>query len=238
MTGGSRGIGRAVVERLVADGAAVVFSYARDRQAADEVLAAVEAARGRAWALPADFTDRDAPRRLYDAAEERLEGLDILVNNAGSSTRPVPIPETTDEDYDALLRVNTWSVFALMREAHSRLRDDGRIVNVSTLNTVAPTPAVAVYAASKAAVEQFAACAARDLGARGITVNTVLPGATDTDLLRSNNPGVDPEPALAPLTPLGRLGRPDDIAAVVAFLCGPDGRWVTGQSLRATGGLP
>lgn len=226
------------MERLAADGASVVFSYATDRAAADAVLAAVEAADGRAWAEQADFTDRDAPRRLYDAAEERLEGLDVLVNNAGSSVRPVPIDETTDDDYDRLMRVNTWSVFALMREAYTRLRDDGRIVNVSTLNTVAPTAAVAVHAASKAAVEQFAACAARDLGARGVTVNTVLPGATDTDLLRTNNPGVDLEAALAPLTPLRRLGRPDDVAAVVAFLCGPDGRWITGQSLRATGGLP
>lgn len=215
----------------------MVFSYATNRDAADDVLAAVEAVGSRGWSVRADLADRTAARHLYDRAEEYLGGIDILVNNAGSLTRPVSIAETSDADYDKLMRVNTWSVFALMREAYTRLRDGGRIINISTLNTVAPLASVAVHAASKAAVEQFAACAARDLGARGITVNTVSPGATDTELLRGNNPGVDVEEAIVPLTPLGRLGQPNDIAAVVAFLAGPDGRWMTGQNLRASGGL-
>lgn len=243
VTGGSRGIGRAVVERLVRDGVSVVFSFASDKAAADEAVATARAAASEGVtveAVQADLADpeAEAAKRLYDAAEEQLGGLDILVNNAGSSTVPQPISQTSDTDYDQLMAVNTRAVFVLMREAATWLRDGGRIVNISTVNTVAPNPAVAVHAASKAAVEQFAACAARELGPRGITVNSVSPGATDTDLLRNNNPGVDVEAALAPITPLGRLGRPDDIADVVAFLAGHERRWVTGQNLRASGGLP
>ena len=237
VTGGSRGIGRAIVERLARDGASVVLGFAHHTAAADDVVASVARDGGRAVAVAADLAEADGPRALYDAAEQQLGPLDILVNNAGSSTVPQPISTTSDDDYDALMAINTRAVFVLMREASSRLRDGGRIVNVSTINTVARTPAVAVHAASKAAVEQFAACSARELGPRGITVNSVSPGATDTDLLHGNNPGVDVAALVAPMTPLGRLGRPDDIADVVAFLVGPDGRWITGQNVRAAGGL-
>ena len=233
VTGGSRGIGRAIVQRLARDGASVVFSFARDEAAA----AALEADVPKATAVQADLAERTAAVALYDAAEQQLNGLDILVNNAGSSTVPASISQTSDADYDQIMAVNTRAVFTLMREAGTRLRDSGRIVNISTINTVAPTAATGVHAASKAAVEQFAAGAARELGARGITVNSVSPGATDTDLLHGNNPGVDVADVVIPITPLGRLGRPDDIADVVAFLVGPDGRWVTGQNLRAGGGL-
>ncbi len=238
VTGGSRGIGRAIVERLSREGASVVFSFAQDEAAAADVVAAAEAAGSLAKAVQADLADRAAAGELFDTAEQQLGGLDVLVNNAGSGTVPTPISQTTDADYDQMMAVNTRAVFLLMREAVTRLRAGGRIVNISTINTVMPTAATAVHAAGKAAVEQFAASAAREVGARGITVNTVSPGATDTDLLRTNNPGVDVEQAVAPLTPLGRLGRPNDIADVVAFLAGSDGRWITGQNLRAGGGLP
>jgi len=137
-----------------------------------------------------------------------------------------------------MMGVNTRAVFTAMREAATRLRDGGRIVNLSTINTVMPRPGVAVYAASKAAVEQLGAVAARELGPRQVTVNTVSPGLTDTALLRDNNAGVaDLEGLAASMTPLGRLGQPEDVADVVAFLAGPDGRWLTGQTLRAGGGL-
>jgi 3-oxoacyl-[acyl-carrier protein] reductase len=238
VTGGSRGIGRAIVERLARDGIVVVFSFAHDQTAADNVVATTQTAGSRAWAVRADLSERDAAFRLFRTAETQLCGLDILVNNAGSGIRPVPISQTTDADYDQMMAVNTHAVFTLMREATTRLRDGGSIVNISTINTVAPTAAVAVHAPSKAAVEQFSACAARELGPRSITVNTISPGATDTDLLRNNNPGIDLEQALVPITPLGRLGQPTDIANVVAFLVGSDGRWITGQNIRAGGGLP
>ncbi|NUS17147.1 MAG: SDR family oxidoreductase, partial [Streptomyces sp.] len=166
----------------------------------------------------------------------RLGGLDILVNNAALSHRPTTLAETTDELFDAVLAVNTRAVFRTMRYAARRMRDGGRIVTVSSVNTARPAPGIGAYAASKAAIEQLTAVAARELGARGITANTVSPGATDTALLRSVNPPEALE-AVAGMTPLGRLGQPADIADVVGFLTGPDGRWVTGQNLLATGGL-
>ena len=134
------------------------------------------------------------------------------------------------------MTINAKFPLLAIKEAIPLLRDGGRIINLSTLNTVVPAPHCSLYIASKAALEQFTAVAAREFGPRGITVNTVSPGATDTDLLRESNP---PEalPRTAALTALQRLGQPDDIAAVVAFLAGPDSGWITGQNIRATGGL-
>ncbi|MDA0635732.1 SDR family oxidoreductase [Nonomuraea sp. MCN248] len=186
VTGGSRGIGRAVVERLTADGAEVVFSYRQDAAAAE--------------------------------------------------TGPALIADVTPELYERMFAVNTRAVFLTVQWAGRVMRDGGRIINVSTLNTEVPAPAIALYAATKAAVEQFAKVAARELGGRGITANNVLPGATDTDMLRAANPPEALERA-PEFTALRRLGTPGDVAAVVAFLAGPDGRWITGQSIRATGGM-
>lgn len=238
VTGGSRGIGRAVVQRLGRDGATVVFSYARDEQAAGELVEIVAAAGARAVPVQADLADPSAAATLYADAEAELGALDILVNNAATNTVTPSIAETTDAVYDRIMRVNTRAVFALMRVASTRLREGGRIVNLSSINTVLPVPGGAAYAASKAAVEQFTAVAARELGPRGITVNAVSPGATDTDLLREVNPPDVLEDVIPSLTPLRRLGTPADVADVVAFLVGPDGRWMTGQNLRAGGGLP
>jgi len=236
VTGGSRGIGRAIVERLARDGAQVVFNYARSAEAAADVVRTVETAGGSAWAVRLDLADAGAAERLMETADERLGGLDILVNNAALSFTPAPLAETDEEVFDRVMAVNTKSAFLTLRYAARRLRDHGRVVNISTLNTVRPAPGSAPYAASKGAIEQLTLVASRELGRRGITVNTVSPGATDTDLLREANPGVDFAPVVA-VTPLGRLGRPSDVADVVAFLAGPDGRWLTGQNLRATGGL-
>jgi len=148
----------------------------------------------------------------------------------------VPLAELTAEEFDRVMTVNAKFAVLAMREAARRMRDGGRIINISTLNTVVPAPGHALYIASKAVLEQFTRVAARELGARGITVNTVSPGATDTDMLRQTNP---PEALAqtAALTALQRLGRPEDVAAVVAFLAGPDAGWITGQNIRATGGL-
>ncbi|ARF82745.1 glucose 1-dehydrogenase [Kitasatospora aureofaciens] len=236
VTGGSRGIGRAIVERLAREGADVVLGYANDRAAAEAVVGAVAAAGGRAWAVRADLGESGAAEQLMAAAEERLGGLDILVNNAAKSFTPTPLADLDDAAFDAVLSVNTRAVLATVRYAARRMRDSGRIVNISSVNTARAVPGIGAYAASKGAVEQLTAVAAAELGPRGITVNTVSPGATDTDLLRGTNPPEALE-RVAGLTPLRRLGQPEDIADVVAFLAGPDARWITGQNLRATGGL-
>jgi 3-oxoacyl-[acyl-carrier protein] reductase len=235
VTGGSRGIGRAIVERLARDGARVLFSYRRDDEAAGAVVAAVREAGGTAHAVRADQSDLDAVRALLDATAERLGGLDILVNNAAAS-EPQAIDDVTEDDFDRVMTINAKAPFFAMQYAGRTMRDDGRIVNISTLNTVVPGPGGALYTASKAALERFTAVAARELGPRRITVNTVSPGAVDTELLRSTNPAEALE-WTASVTALRRLGQPADIADVVAFLAGPDSRWITGQNLRATGGL-
>lgn len=232
VTGGSRGIGRAIVARLVADGATVVFSYRQEEQAAEQVAA--ESA-GRAFAVQADLAVREDVRRLFDEAGKQLDGLDILVNNAAVH-EPKPIAEFPEEEYDRVMAVNAKAVFLAIQHAARHMRDGGRIVNISTANTVMPAPGGSVYAGSKAAVEQFTRVAAKELGARGITVNAVSPGATDTELLRGTNTQQGLELGVA-LTPLGRLGQPADIADVVGFLVGPDGRWVNAQTLVASGGL-
>ncbi|MFG3282161.1 SDR family NAD(P)-dependent oxidoreductase [Streptomyces sp. NPDC048111] len=236
VTGGSRGIGRAIVERLSRDGADVVFTYAAREEAAADVVRVVRENGGNARAVRCDLREPDAPERLMEAALTHLGGLDILVNNAATVVRPAPLAETELEVFDSVMAVNTRSVFLTMRYAARQMRDGGRIVNISTVNTVRPVPGIGPYAASKGAIEQLTAVAARELGPRGITVNTVSPGATDTDMLRGANPPEALE-AVAGATPLGHLGEPSDVAAVVAFLASPDGRWITGQNLRATGGL-
>ncbi|SEF17441.1 glucose 1-dehydrogenase [Jiangella alba] len=234
VTGGSRGIGRAIVQRLARDGAQVVFSYQSNDDAADSVVEAVRAGGGAAHAVRADQGDLDAVRALLDTATDRLGGLDILVNNAAAS-EPAPIDDVTEADFDRVMTINAKAPFFAIQHAGRTMRDDGRIVSISTLNTVIPGPGGALYTASKAALERFTAIAARELGPRRITVNAISPGAIDTDLLRSTNP---PEAlALAETySALGRLGQPADIADVVAFLAGPDSRFITGQNLRVTGG--
>lgn len=222
VTGGSRGIGRAVVRRLLADGARVVYTYRRDP---GEPLPNTTAVR-------TDQADLDTLAAMFEPVRD---GLDILVNNAAISTT-TPIAELTAEEIQRVLTVNFTFPLLAVREAAARLRDHGRIVNISTLNTVLAGPGLATYCASKAALEQVTAVAARELGARGITVNTVSPGSTDTDMFRAANPPESHE-RLTAFTALGRIGQPDDVAAVVAFLAGPDGRWVTGQNIRASGGL-
>ncbi|MEV6812626.1 SDR family oxidoreductase [Micromonospora sp. NPDC051296] len=228
VTGGSRGIGRAIVRRLARDGARVVFSYRENTAAAAELTAEWEQVTG----VRADQAD---PGSLDALFAEVTEGLDILVNNAAINP-PLPIAELTGEEFDRVMTVNAKYPALALRRAAEVMRDHGRIVNISTLNTVLPAPGTVLYCASKAALEQFTAVAARELGGRGITVNTVSPGATDTDLLRVSNPPEAMEQTIQ-MTALGRLGRPEDIADVVAFLAGPDAGWITGQNIRATGGL-
>lgn len=236
VTGGSRGIGRAIVERLARDGATVVFGYRRNDQAAAEVEKAVAAAGGTAHGVRVDLGEPGGVARLFEQAATHLDGLDILVNNAAEAFTPTLLTELTEQEYDRVMAVNAKAVFLALQHAARHMRDGGRIINLSTLNTVLRGPGLAAYAGSKGAVEQFSAVAARELGGRGITVNVVSPGVTDTDLLRANNTQESLDRAIG-MSALGRMGQPADIADVVGFLAGPDARWVTGQNLLANGGL-
>jgi 3-oxoacyl-[acyl-carrier protein] reductase len=235
VTGGSRGIGRAIVRRLAADGAAVVFSYLQDEAAAKAAAGEVAEAGGRALAVQADQGSLDDLRRLTGQAQEYLDGLDIVVINAAGGL-PGLIREVTEDDYDRFMAVHAKGPFFLIQHAGRALRDGGRIIAISTLNTRLHPPGGALYTGAKGALENFTKVAALEFGGRGITANIVSPGATDTELLRAANPGATFDDEVA-RTALRRLGQPEDIAAVVAFLAGPDSGWISGQNLPADGGL-
>jgi len=235
VTGGSRGIGRAIVERLADDGASVMFSFVQNKTAADDVVVSARRSGGRVFATQSDQGDKRDLERLFDEAEQRLGGLDILVINAATFMQ-AKVLDVTEDEYDRIMAVNTKGSLLAIQHAGQRLRDNGRIINISTSATMRPSPGWPIYAASKAAVEHFITAAAYELGQRGITVNSLSPGATHTDgLIREQSPEKLDE--FVRLTALRRLGKPADIANVAAFLAGPDSQWITGQNLRATGGL-
>lgn len=235
VTGASRGIGRAIAERLGAAGMRVVVNYRTSEAAAAEVVAAVHASGGQATAVRADAHHPDGLRGLFDTAERVYGGLDVVVGNVGAA-RFGRLADATDADFDEVFVANARATFGTLREAARRVRDGGRIVVVSSGATVTARPATGLYAASKAAGDQLVRTAAKELGPRGITVNSVLPGATRTDALTATAPA-DQLAATRAQTPLGRLGEPGDIAAAVAFLVSDDGAWITGQTLHAGGGL-
>jgi 3-oxoacyl-[acyl-carrier protein] reductase len=241
VTGGSRGIGRAIVARLGGRGALVAVHYRRDRAAAEASVAAVAAAGGAAFALAADLAERAGPGQLIAAFDAALRQrgaaptLDILVNNAGIGGRQ-PIDTASEAEFDRLVAVNLRAPFFLIQNALPLLVDGGRIVNVTSTAARIGYPETPAYTASKAALEALTLSVARRLGPRGITVNAVSPGATHTDM---NALARDPQSAqqIAAETILGRVGQPDDIAAVVAFLASDEARWITGQVIEASGGL-
>jgi len=234
VTGASRGIGAAIAERLARDGFTVIVNYAGSADAAEALAQKIEQAGGRAVTAQADVSDSDAVRRLFDSAETAFGGVDVLVNNAGIMEN-APLTATTDESFDRHIAVNLKGTFNGMREAARRLRESGRIVNFSSSVIGLYQPNYAVYAATKGAVEAMTHVLSKELRGRSITVNAVAPGPTGTNLFLNGKPQqlID---TLAKLSPLERLGTPDDIANVVSFLAGPDGAWINGQILRANGG--
>ena len=233
VTGASRGIGRAVAGRLGRDGARVVVNYVQNAGKAQEVVEAVEAAGSQAVAVQADIGRLEDVRRLFHTAEERFGGVDVVVNNASISVFK-PHTEVSEEEFDQVFGLVARGTFFALQEAANRLRDGGRIVSISSGGTVTGGPGAGLYLGAKAAVEQFGLALAKELGPRGIRVNAVLPGLTDTDGMIMPPAAVE---QAVNMTPLGRLGQPEDVAGVVAFLVGEDGRWMTGQLVRAGGGL-
>jgi 3-oxoacyl-[acyl-carrier protein] reductase len=236
ITGASRGIGRAIAERLAADGAAVVVNYSQSTAQAAEVVAAIAGRGGRAVAIQADMSRVAEIQRLFQDAISRFGRVDILVNNAAMSLYK-SIAETTEDECDRVVALNARGPFFAMHEAAHVLPDHGRIVNISSGARTVGFPSQSVYCGSKSALEQFTLVCANELGPRGITVNAVLAGPTETDML---NGIAAPAPAFKAMliqrTPMGRIGHPPDIADVVAFLVSDDARWVTGQSIRVDGG--
>ncbi|QKD02803.1 SDR family oxidoreductase [Mesorhizobium loti] len=235
VTGASKGIGAAIARRLARDGIAVVVNYARGRAEAEAVVGAIEAEGGKAIAVQADIADPTGIAILFDAGEKAFGGVDILVNNAGIM-KLSPIAATDDAAFDTQIAINLGGVFRGMREGAKRLRDGGRIVNFSSSVVGLYQPGYGVYAATKAAVEAMTHILAKELGARRVTVNAVAPGPVETALFTDGKSAAQIE-ATAKMIPLGRLGQPDDIAGVVAFLAGPDSSWVNGQIIRANGGV-
>ncbi len=235
VTGASRGIGAAVAERLANDGFTIVINYSGDTKSAEALAGKIEGRGGRALAVKADVSDPKAVHGLFDATEAAFGGVDVLVNNAGIMTL-AKIADSDDASFDRQIAVNLRGSFNAMREAARRLRDGGRIVNFSTSVVGTKLETYGIYAATKSAVETMTAILSKELRGRGITVNAVAPGPTATDLFL-NGKSPDLIERFAKMNPLERLGTPEDIAAAVAFLVGPDGGWVNGQVLRANGGM-
>ena len=235
VTGASKGIGAAIARRLARDGVAVVVNYASNAVAAGEVVSDVEKNGGRAIAVQADVGEASAARQLFDAATQAFGGVDILVNNAAIMELS-PIAEATDASFERQLSANVAGVFRGMREAAQRLRNGGRIISFSSTVVGLYQPTYGVYAATKAAVEAMTHVVAKELASRGITVNAVAPGPVGTDMFLTGK-SREQVAAIERMNPFGRLGTPDEIAGVVAFLAGADSAWVNGQVIRANGGV-
>ncbi|MBB3409079.1 3-oxoacyl-[acyl-carrier protein] reductase [Rhizobium sp. BK316] len=235
VTGASRGIGASIAERLAKDGFTVVINYSGNAALAEELAQKIEKAGGKALTAQADVADAEAVRRMFGAAEAAFGGVDVLVNNAGIMLLS-RLADVDDATFDRQISVNLKGTFNTLREAAKRLHDGGRVINFSSSVVGLKPETYSVYAATKAAVETMSAIMSKEMRGRRITVNTVAPGPTGTDLFL-NGKSDELIDRLAKANPLERLGTPEDIAGVVAFLAGPDGAWINGQVLRANGGM-
>lgn len=235
VTGGSRGIGAAIARRLADDGFAVAINYVSGSEQADALVAQFQQSGASAYAAQGDVSKADDVRRMFEAVEQHLGKVDVVVNNAGI-LKVVPLAQTSDELFEQSFAINTRGVFNILRESATRLNAGGRIINLTSTALALNMPGYAIYNGTKAAVESFTHVFAKELRGRSITVNAVAPGPVATDLFL-NGKTEEQIQMFTKMPPLERLGQPEDIARVVAFLAGPEGAWVNGQVLRANGGV-
>jgi 3-oxoacyl-[acyl-carrier protein] reductase len=235
VTGSSRGIGRAMAERLSRDGASVAINYVSHSDKAEEVVAAIASNGGTAISLQADVSRLNDIQRLFEQTLEHFGRLDIVVNNAGVRISK-NVTDIVEEEFDRLFAINVKGTFFSCQLAARRLSDSGRIINVSSAVTRMMLPGYSIYSASKGAVDQITRVLAKELGGRQITVNAVAPGPVDTQLFRDGKTEEQIQ-QMAQMAALGRIGKVEDLADVVAFLASDDARWITGQTIHVNGGF-
>ncbi|WP_184550346.1 SDR family oxidoreductase [Mucilaginibacter sp. FT3.2] len=235
VTGASRGIGAAVAQKLALAGAKVIVNYAGGKEAADQTVNLITQNGGDAIALQADVSKANEVAAMFDAAITHYGKIDVLVNNAGIMITKL-LKDTTDEDFTRQFDINVRGTFNTMREAATKLADNGSIINFSSTTTRVMMPTYGTYVASKAAVEQLTRVFSKEVGARGINVNSVSPGPTNTELFTKGKPQevID---RLASLSAFNRIGEPEDIAKIVVFLASDDAKWISAQNIGANGAM-
>jgi 3-oxoacyl-[acyl-carrier protein] reductase len=235
VTGASRGIGATIANQIAEAGAKVIINYSGSKDAADKVVAGIIAKGGEAIAVQADVSKTAEVKNLFDVAIAHFGKIDVLVNNAGIMITKL-IKDTTDEDFTRQFDINLKGTFNTMREAATRLENNGSIINFSTSVNRIMLPSYATYVATKAAVEQLTRVFSKEIGSKGINVNSVSPGPTNTELFTNGKPQevID---RLASLSAFNRLGEPDDIAKVVVFLASDSAKWITAQNIGVNGGM-
>ncbi|KAB1231631.1 SDR family oxidoreductase [Chryseobacterium viscerum] len=235
VTGASRGIGAEVAQQLASAGAKIIVNYAGGKDSAENVVASIKANGGEAIALQADVSNPEAVQQLFDQAISHYGKLDVLVNNAGIMITKL-IKDTTDEDFSRQFDINVKGTFNTLREAATKLADNGSIINFSSSTTRLMMPFYGTYVATKAAVEQLTRIFAKEVGGRGINVNAILPGPTNTELFTTGK-SQEVIDRLASLNAFNRLGEPADIAKIVVFLAGDDAKWISGQAIGVNGAM-
>lgn len=235
VTGASKGIGRAVAERLARDGLIVGVHYGTDQAGASETVRRIESNGGKARLVQGNVAKAGNVETMFEQVFSEFSRLDVVVSNAGINIPPTPLATMQETDFDRVMETNTKGMFLVLREAAKRLKEDARIVSVSTTLCAAPRPGLGAYVASKAAVEGLTQVLARELAAKRITVNAVAPGPVDTALFRRGKTEAQLQ-MFAGFSPMNRVGRTEEIADIVSFLASAGASWVTGQIVRANGG--